>query len=137
MNQRGNQHAHDIASFLKPRMALCVFVLYAFDFEDVERIHVRTAEARRAGRFARDRAAVAQDVNIGEGDVHRHRAERAALGVKVKAVARPVAAVAALGAAPLDKRDADLGARHAHTSPKKRRISASAVSGASEPWMTL
>ena len=65
------------------------------DPKDVDHVHIRAAEARRAGRFAGDLAAVAQDVNIGKGDVHRHRAQVAALGVKVEAVARLVAAVAA------------------------------------------
>ena len=83
-----------------------------FKLKDIDGVRIRAAEHRRARRLPGDLAAVAQDVGVDESHMHGHRAELAALGVKIPALADTMAAVAAARAFSFDERDADLRAFH-------------------------
>ena len=57
-------------------------------------------------------AAVTQNVDVWERNVHRHRAKLPALGVKVEAVTDFVPAVTAVLAFSVDQRNFNLGSAH-------------------------
>ena len=61
-------------------------LFYNFNTEYVDRVHIRAAKHRRAVLLPRKMAAVTQNVDVWERNVHRHRAKLPALGVKVEAV---------------------------------------------------
>ena len=105
-------------------------ILEPFEKEHIGGIRIRTTEACSAGRLAWKRAAVAQDIGVQKRSMHGQRAmhPRSASKSKLSPGWWP----------PLRSRRCGYGdAPRCHTSPKKRRISASALSGASEPWITL
>ncbi len=105
-------------------------ILEPFEKEHIGGIRIRTTEACSAGRLAWKRAAVAQDIGVQKRSMHGQRAmhPRSASKSKLSPGWWP----------PLRSRRCGYGdTPRCHTSPKKRRISASALSGASEPWITL
>lgn len=75
-----------------------VLFLYPLHAEDVQRVRIRAGEHRCAVRLTGDAAAIAEDVRIQERNMHRHRAELTALGVKIPRIAdfMPMMAGAAL-----------------------------------------
>lgn len=75
--------------------------------EYVDHIAVRAAEAHLPAPGGRHRAAVAENVDVGESYVHCHRAQLAPLGVVIEAVADLMAPVAGAGALFVHKGDFD------------------------------
>ena len=91
-------------------------ILEPFEKEHIGGIRIRTTEACSAGRLAWKRAAVAQDVHIGEGHVHGHGAQLSPFRVKVEAVPHLVPPVAAAGTLPVDQCDPDSRPFHGYAS---------------------
>ena len=89
-------------------LIIFLIILLHLYLKNIYYFAVGAAKTYVALLVGRQTAAVTQDVDKGESDVHRHRAKPASFRVKIEAVADLMAAVAAAFALAVDQRDRDL-----------------------------
>ena len=84
--------------------------------EHIDHIHIRAAEVNFAVAGCGRCAAIAEDIDVRKGNVHRHGAESATLGIVVKGISYFVTTVASMFSNPIYQGNLDLGFAH-NTTP--------------------
>ena len=77
-------------------MNVYLFLLYLLYLKHISHLCVGTTDASAQSVALRKLAAIAENVDKGEGSVKRHGAKRAPLGVEIPAVAHFMSAMAAV-----------------------------------------